>query len=78
MDSSYSSSPSASRDPDFGFAFNDSNFSDRILRIEIVSDSDSAEAEPQPDDCKTLADWALRKSKRRRGDATKKESGELI
>ncbi|KAL1546372.1 Boi protein, variant 2 [Salvia divinorum] len=71
MDSSYSSSPCASRDPDFGFAFNDSNFSDRVLRIEIVSDSD--EALPEPDDCKTLADWALRKTKRRRGDIPKKE-----
>lgn len=25
--------------PDFAFAFNDKNFSDRILRIEIVSDN---------------------------------------
>ncbi|KAI3510154.1 hypothetical protein L1887_25685 [Cichorium endivia] len=27
---------------DFGFAFNDSNFSDRILRIEIISESTAA------------------------------------
>ncbi|KAH6813208.1 POZ/BTB G-protein 1 [Perilla frutescens var. frutescens] len=72
MDSAFSSSPSASRDPDFGFAFNDSNFSDRVLRIEIVADS--AESQPESEGCKTLADWALRKSKRRRGDIAKKEN----
>ncbi|KAL1540198.1 Boi protein, variant 2 [Salvia divinorum] len=68
MDPTYTSSPSASRDPDFGFAFNDSNFSDRVLRIEILADC------AEDDGCKTLADWALRKSKRRRGDVTKKET----
>lgn len=74
MDSAYTSSPTAGRDPDFGFAFNDSNFSDRVLRIEIVADP--AEPAPESEACKTLADWALRKSKRRRGDVSKKENGE--
>ncbi|XP_051144995.1 BTB/POZ domain-containing protein POB1-like isoform X2 [Andrographis paniculata] len=74
MDSDYSSSPggSGSRDPDFGFAFNDSNFSDRVLRIEIVPDP--TEAAPEAEGCRTLADWAAHKSKRRRGDIAKKET----
>ncbi|GER26468.1 BTB/POZ/Kelch-associated protein [Striga asiatica] len=67
-----SSSPGGSRDPDFGFAFNDSNFSDRVLRIEIVADPSEAPSESEA--CQTLADWAARKSKRRRGDAAKREN----
>ncbi|KAG8391901.1 hypothetical protein BUALT_Bualt01G0235200 [Buddleja alternifolia] len=69
MDSDSNSSPTGGRDPDFGFAFNDSNFSDRILRIEIVADA--LDARPVSEGCRTLADWAARKSKRRRGDAVK-------
>ncbi|KAK9074288.1 hypothetical protein SSX86_006885 [Deinandra increscens subsp. villosa] len=53
---------------DFGFAFNDRNFSDRVLHIEIV---------PEPlvstsggDGCSSLADWA-RNRKRRREDVKK-------
>ncbi|KAK6142758.1 hypothetical protein DH2020_023106 [Rehmannia glutinosa] len=72
VDSDYSSSPSGGRDPDFGFAFNDSNFSDRVLRIEIVADP--TEARTESETCQTLADWAARKSKRRRGDIVKKEN----
>ncbi|KAI3449235.1 hypothetical protein Pfo_005900 [Paulownia fortunei] len=72
MDSDDNSSPSGSRDPDFGFAFNDSNFSDRVLRIEIVADP--TEARPESETCQTLADWAARKSKRRRGDIAKKDN----
>lgn len=37
MDSDFSRGLSAG-EADFGFAFNDSNFSDRLLRIEIVGD----------------------------------------
>ncbi|KAK4422545.1 BTB/POZ domain-containing protein POB1 [Sesamum alatum] len=48
---------------DFAFAFNDVNFSDRVLRIEILPDSPGSK--PDPDD--TLADWA-RNRKRRRDD----------
>ncbi|PWA73243.1 TRAF-like, SKP1/BTB/POZ domain, BTB/Kelch-associated [Artemisia annua] len=57
-------------DGDFGFAFNDSNFSDRILKIEIV---DEASETPSSDGggvgggCTSLADWA-RNRKRRRED----------
>ncbi|XP_028769346.1 BTB/POZ domain-containing protein POB1-like [Neltuma alba] len=72
MDSDYSGGASPS-DADFGFAFNDSNFSDRILRIEIMGDS--AEARPDSDCCATIADWA-RHRKRRREDA-KKDSTDL-
>ncbi|KAL3615687.1 Boi protein [Castilleja foliolosa] len=73
VDSDYNSSPGGSHDQDFGFAFNDSNFSDRVLRIEIVADP--TEAIPESEACQTLADWAAaRKSKRRRGDVAKKEN----
>ncbi|XP_011093267.1 BTB/POZ domain-containing protein POB1 isoform X4 [Sesamum indicum] len=72
LDSDSSSSPTGGGDPDFGFAFNDSNFSDRVLRIEIVADP--PEAPPESEGCRTLADWAARKSKRRRGDVVKKEN----
>ncbi|KAL8138480.1 hypothetical protein V2J09_004481 [Rumex salicifolius] len=67
MDSEFGRSPNESN---FSFAFNDSNFSDRILRIEIMagpSDSKSDEG------CGSLADWA-RNRKRRREDL-KKEAG---
>lgn len=60
-----------STDADFGFAFNDSNFSDRILRIEIMDDP--VEARPDAEGCTTIADWA-RHRKRRREDI-KKENG---
>ncbi|KZV57665.1 hypothetical protein F511_03125 [Dorcoceras hygrometricum] len=70
MDSDLISSPTRGPDPDFGFAFNDSNFSDRLLRIEIVSDSRA-----ESGFCQTLADWAAtRKSKRPRGDIVKKDA----
>ncbi|XP_028770346.1 BTB/POZ domain-containing protein POB1 [Neltuma alba] len=58
----------SSSDADFGFAFNDSNFSDRILRIEIIGDS--VEARPDSEGCPTIADWA-RHRKRRREDIKK-------
>ncbi|KAK6158825.1 hypothetical protein DH2020_006139 [Rehmannia glutinosa] len=70
MDSDSNSSATGGRDPDFGFAFNDSNFSDRVLRIEIIADP--PDARPDSEGCRTLADWAARKSKRRRGDVMKK------
>ncbi|KAL0309296.1 UNVERIFIED_CONTAM: BTB/POZ domain-containing protein POB1 [Sesamum radiatum] len=72
MASGSTSSRGGSRDPDFGFAFNDSNFSDRVLRIEIVADP--MEARPESKASQTLADWAARKSKRRRGNVAKKEN----
>jgi len=64
----------SSSDADFGFAFNDSNFSDRVLRIEIMADP----VDPQPDseNCTSIADWA-RHRKRRREDI-KKENGIVL
>lgn len=67
MDPEYS--PSRTRDPDFGFAFNDSNFSDRLLQIEIMADSSDTDSLHS----QSLADWA-RNRKRRREDI-KKEMG---
>ncbi|GAB2224124.1 hypothetical protein Drorol1_Dr00004871 [Drosera rotundifolia] len=46
----------------FGFAFDDSNFSDRVLRIEIMAGESDSRAESS-----SLADWA-RNCKRRRED----------
>ncbi|KAL8495002.1 hypothetical protein ACS0TY_019243 [Phlomoides rotata] len=66
MDLSSNSSPTGGSGPDFGFAFNDINFSDRMLLIEIVAD-----ALPE-------SDWSARKSKRRRGDDVKKQDGEPV
>ncbi|MFS7942883.1 putative chromatin remodeling & transcription regulator BTB-POZ family [Helianthus anomalus] len=67
MDSSdYTPSDVSRGDADFGFAFNDSNFSDRTLRIEIVSES--AEARLDGEGCTSIADWA-RNRKRRRENA---------
>ncbi|XP_042965599.1 BTB/POZ domain-containing protein POB1-like isoform X1 [Carya illinoinensis] len=70
MDSDFSRGPSAG-EADFGFAFNDSNFSDRVLRIEIVADP--AENGHDSEGCTSVADWA-RHRKRRREDI-KKETG---
>lgn len=77
MDSSSSdhSRSASSSDADFGFAFNDSNFSDRILRIEIMGDP--VEPRPDSDTCTTIADWA-RHRKRRREDIKKDNSGIYI
>lgn len=53
--------------PNFAFAFNDSNFSDRVLRIEIMAGPATMKAE---DGTTSIADWA-RNRKRRRADAKK-------
>lgn len=58
---------------DFAFAFNDSNFSDRVLRIEILPDLPDSKADP--DGCTTIADWA-RNRKRRREEIKKENGGE--
>lgn len=73
MDSDFSRGPSAG-EADFGFAFNDSNFSDRVLRIEIVADP--AENGHDSEGCTSVADWA-RHRKRRREDI-KKETGKYL
>ncbi|KAJ4728176.1 BTB/POZ domain-containing POB1-like protein [Melia azedarach] len=67
MDSDFSRTASAS-DGDFGFAFNDSNFSDRLLRIEIMGDP--PESRSDGEGCTSIADWA-RHRKRRREDIKK-------
>ncbi|XWS76933.1 hypothetical protein CRYUN_Cryun01aG0219600 [Craigia yunnanensis] len=67
MDSDYSRGASGS-DGDFGFAFNDSNFSDRILRIEIMGGP--PECRPDGEGCTSIADWASHR-KRRREDIKK-------
>ncbi|CAN8318827.1 unnamed protein product [Cochlearia groenlandica] len=71
VDSKFSRSVSSSSEGDFGFAFNDSNFSDRLLRIEIVDDgpSDSNRSD-DGEGCTSIADWA-RHRKRRREDHNK-------
>ncbi|XP_022721056.1 BTB/POZ domain-containing protein POB1-like isoform X2 [Durio zibethinus] len=71
MDSDFSPGEafgSGCADSDFGFAFNDSNFSDRVLRIEIMPDL--PETKSDGDGCSTIADWA-RNRKRRREDFKK-------
>ncbi|KAK2650138.1 hypothetical protein Ddye_017627 [Dipteronia dyeriana] len=73
MDSDFSRGASSS-DGDFGFAFNDSNFSDRLLRIEIMEDS--LDDSPDGDGCNSIADWA-RHRKRRREDIKKDNALDL-
>lgn len=77
MDSDFSpgeASASGSADSDFGFAFNDRNFSDRVLRIEIVPDLPDTKSDG--DGCPSIADW-VRNRKRRREDI-KKETDVII
>ncbi|XP_048445730.1 BTB/POZ domain-containing protein POB1 isoform X2 [Pyrus x bretschneideri] len=57
---------------DFAFAFNDRNFSDRVLLIEIVPDSPGAKLDVVG--CSTVSDWA-RNRKRRRAEI-KRDSAE--
>ncbi|KAH1108611.1 hypothetical protein J1N35_012379 [Gossypium stocksii] len=55
-------------DGDFGFAFNDSNFSDRLLRIEIMGVP--SECHPDGEDCTGISGWDHHR-KRRREDIKK-------
>lgn len=79
MDSDFSSTTVAGDGGDhrdFAFAFDNNNFSDRLLRIEIVGDP--PESNPGGDACLSIADWA-RNRKRRREDVVKKEeAGEIF
>lgn len=61
-------------EPDFAFAFNDRNFSDRVLRIEIVADISETKSDGEA--CTSISDWA-RNRKRRRAES-KRESAEDI
>ncbi|XP_076919002.1 BTB/POZ domain-containing protein POB1-like [Bidens hawaiensis] len=63
------SDPADDGPSDFGFAFNDVNFSDRLLRIEIISDP----IEDSADTSTNLSDWNTNR-KRRREDIIKKEN----
>lgn len=74
MDSDFSRSASSSTDPDFAFAFNDSNFSDRQLKIEIMGEA--SEVRNDSDACTSIADWA-RHRKRRREDIKKENFVDL-
>lgn len=71
MDSDFARTVTPSTDADFAFAFNDSNFSDRLLRIEIMGDT--PESRPDSEACTSIADWA-RHRKRRREDFKKDNS----
>ncbi|WJX80347.1 Boi protein [Trifolium repens] len=66
-----SSSPDAN---DFGFAFNDSNFSDRILQIEVMNDP--IEPSSNADGCSTVADWA--NDRKRRREDINKDNADLL
>ncbi|KAF8032499.1 hypothetical protein BT93_D1419 [Corymbia citriodora subsp. variegata] len=61
---------SQSSDGNFGFAFNDSNFSDRVLRIEVVGGPSECRSDGEGGCCTSIADWA-RLRKRRREDGRK-------
>uniref|UniRef100_K3XW59 BTB domain-containing protein n=1 Tax=Setaria italica TaxID=4555 RepID=K3XW59_SETIT len=52
--------------PSFEFAFNSVNFSDRVLRIEIVAGDDAPGAKGAAGEgCSSLADWARHRKRRR-------------
>lgn len=56
----------ASGGPSFEFAFNSVNFSDRVLRIEIVAGDDAPGAKGAAGEgCSSLADWARHRKRRR-------------
>ncbi|GAV77002.1 BTB domain-containing protein/BACK domain-containing protein [Cephalotus follicularis] len=74
MESDYTARESSCTDGNFGFAFNDSNFSDRLLRIEIMGGS--IECRSDGEACHSLADWA-RHRKRRREDVKKDNAVDL-
>ncbi|XP_077227296.1 BTB/POZ domain-containing protein POB1-like isoform X2 [Tasmannia lanceolata] len=71
MDSDFSP---GSKDRDFAFAFNNNNFSDRVLRIEIMAGL--PENKSNGEGCTSIADWA-RNRKRRREDIKKENVAEL-
>ncbi|KAL6876468.1 hypothetical protein ACP4OV_013040 [Aristida adscensionis] len=66
----------ASGGPSFEFAFNSVNFSDRVLRIEIVAGDDAPGAKgADGEGCSSLADWARHRKRRREELRRGKESG---
>ncbi|XP_018633436.1 BTB/POZ domain-containing protein POB1-like isoform X1 [Nicotiana tomentosiformis] len=75
MDSDFSPGYGSGTESDFGFAFNDSNFSDRILIVEIVLDSRDSKSDGE--DCSSIVDWA-RKRKRRREEIRKENDADVF
>ncbi|KAJ6341723.1 hypothetical protein OIU78_009806 [Salix suchowensis] len=76
IDMDSDSSPVESRlDHDFSFAFNDSNFSDRVLKIEIVADLPDVKS--AGDGCSSITEWT-RNRKRRREDVKKDKAVEIV
>ncbi|MCD9639543.1 hypothetical protein HAX54_024126 [Datura stramonium] len=74
MDFDFSPGYGLGTESDFGFAFNDSNFSDRILVVEIVPDSPDSKS--NGDGCSSVVDWA-RKRKRRREEIKKENDADV-
>lgn len=76
MDSDFSPGglSASSSDSDFAFAFNDSNFSDRVLRIEIIPDL--PESKTDGEGCTSIADWA--RNRKRRREEIKREGGNVL
>uniref|UniRef100_A0A7N0TUF9 BTB domain-containing protein n=1 Tax=Kalanchoe fedtschenkoi TaxID=63787 RepID=A0A7N0TUF9_KALFE len=72
--SSVGGASSSSTACDFGFAFNDSNFSDRLLQIEIMDGP--SECRSDGEGCNSIADWA-RHRKRRREDIKKETAVDI-
>jgi hypothetical protein len=62
--------------PSFEFAFNSVNFSDRVLRIEVVA-SDDAPGSRDDLGGGSLADWA-RHRKRRREELRKEKGNRMV
>ncbi|CAI0416974.1 unnamed protein product [Linum tenue] len=73
MDSEFSTTKAlaSGTDSDFGFAFNDQNFSDRILQLEIIPDLPESEIDGG-DGSVTLTEWA--RDRKRRREEIKKEN----
>ncbi|CAN1778421.1 BTB/POZ domain-containing protein POB1 [Linum perenne] len=77
MDSDFSPARTATGSPadsDFGFAFNDRNFSDRVLKIEIIPDLPDTKSDG--DGCISLAEWA--RNRKRRREEIKKDNNIII
>ncbi|XP_031504317.1 BTB/POZ domain-containing protein POB1-like [Nymphaea colorata] len=62
-----------SADKDFAFAFNDPNFSDRVLRLEIVGGS--PESKEDGEGCLSITEWA--RNRKRRREEIKREKGSM-
>ncbi|XP_050375672.1 BTB/POZ domain-containing protein POB1-like [Argentina anserina] len=68
------SMPYSEPEPDFIFAYNDPNFSDRVLRIEIIPDASDSQSDG--DACVSISDCA-RNRKRRRAESTTQSAEDI-